>query len=206
MKERSTTGFVRIDVSVKSWMKGPPSVEAARPGRCPWCGAASRPEGGGLRMHGHGLRGRQVRGPLEPGGLPVIVELLLRRYLCLVCGGVATAVPRGMLRGRLYSAGAIALALALFGVGELGEAEVRRRTSPWQVVGPTAAKGWCTLRRWVRAIRRGALWPGLAALRQGWTVREVARRVASVLAASGPKGLRRGEAPSAAFAAAELGG
>jgi hypothetical protein len=135
----------------------------------------------------------------------VIVELLLRRYLCLRCGSVATAVPQGLLRGRLYSAGAIALALALFGIGEVSEGEVRRRTSPWQVVGPTAAKGWCTLRRWVRAVRRGVLWPGLASLRQSWTVREVARRVASVLAARGPAGLRRGEPPSAAFVAAELG-
>jgi len=205
MKDRSITGFVQIAISVKSWMKSPPPVEVVRPGRCPRCGAASRPEGGGLQMHGHGLRERQLRGVLEPGGQPVIVVLLLRRFLCLVCGCVATVVPRGVVRGRLYSAGAIALALALFGIGELSEAAVRERSSPWKIVGPTAAKGWCTLRRWVRAIRSGRLWPGVAALREGWTVRAVARRVASVLAASGPVELRSADPAAAVFVAAARG-
>lgn len=205
MKDRSTLGFVRIDVSVKSWMKGPPPVEAVRPGRCPRCGAASRPEGGPLQMHGHGLRERQLRGVLEPGGPPVIVVLLLRRFLCLVCGCVATVVPRGVVCGRLYSAGAIALALALFGLGEQSEAAVRQRSSPWQVVGATAAKGWSALRRWVRAIRSGRLWPSLTALRADWSVRDVARRVASALAARGPAQLRSADPAAAAFAAAEQG-
>jgi hypothetical protein len=156
-------------------------------------------------MLGHGVRERQLRGVLEPGGRPVIVVLLLRRFLCLVCGCVATAVPRGVMHGRLYSAGAIALALALFGIGEYSEAAVRERSSPWQVVGATAAKGWCTLRRWVGAIRSGGLWPGLAALREGWTVRDVARRVASVLSARGPAELRSADPAAAAFIAAARG-
>jgi hypothetical protein len=156
-------------------------------------------------MHGHGLRERQLRGVLEPGGPPVIVVLRLRRYLCLECGAVVTVVPRGVLRGHLYSAGAIALALALFGIDELSEAAVRARSSPWRIVGATAATGWCALRRWVRAIRSGRLWPGLAALRGDWSVRDVARRVASALAARGPAELRSSEPAAAAFAAAEQG-
>ena len=205
MKDRSTTGFVQIEVSVKSWKKGPPPVDVCRPGRCPDCGVASRPEGGRLRMHGHGLRERQLRGVLEAGGPPVIVLLLLRRYLCLECGAVVTVVPRGVLRRRLYSAGAIALALALFGLDELSEAAVRERSSPWRIVGATAAKGWSTLRRWVRAILCGRLWPTLAALRADWSVRAVARRVASALAARGPAELRSAEPAAAAFAAAGQG-
>jgi hypothetical protein len=167
--------------------------------------AASRPEGGGLQMYGHGLRERQLRGVLEPGGPPVILVLLLRRYLCQECGAVVTVVPRGVLRGRLYSAGAIAVALALFGLEELSEAAVRRRSTPWRIVGASAAKGWCTLRRWVRAIRSGRLWPSLAALRADWSVRDVAKRVASALAARGPAELRSAEPAAAAFAAAEQG-
>jgi hypothetical protein len=156
-------------------------------------------------MHGHGLRERQLRGVLEAGGPPVIVLLLLRRYLCLECGAVVTVVPRGVLRRRLYSAGAIALALALFGLDELSEAAVRERSSPWRIVGATAAKGWCTLRRWVRAIRSGRLWPTLASLRADWSDRDVARRVASALAARGPAELWSAEPAAAAFAAAGQG-
>jgi hypothetical protein len=50
-------------------------------------------------------------------------------------------VPRETSRGRLYTASAVAWALALFGVEHVSAAQVRRRTSPWSVVGATARWG-----------------------------------------------------------------
>ncbi len=54
-----------------------PSVQEARPGQCPHCEVASRPVGGPLNLHGHGVRDRQLRGPLDPQ----LLSLSLRRYL-----------------------------------------------------------------------------------------------------------------------------
>jgi hypothetical protein len=45
-------------------------------------------------------------------------------------------VPRETSRGRLYTASAVAWALALFGVEHVSAAQVRRRTSP----GPSSAQ------------------------------------------------------------------
>jgi len=199
MEDRSKNGFVHFGSDVKSWAKRLPSVEEARPGRCPWCGVASRPTGEKLQLHGHGLRERQLRGPLEPGGGAALIVLLVRRYLCLVCGGIATVVPRGVLRGWLFSASAIALALALFGIEGMSEAEVRKRTSPWMVVGATAAEGWLSLRRWIRAIRAGRLFSDVRMVGPGWTARQVAARAAVVLAGRGPSELRVFEPVWAAF-------
>ena len=157
-------------------------------------------------MHGHGLRDRQLRGPLEPGGRPRLVVLMVRRYLCLQCLRVVTVVPRGMLWRRLFSAGAIALAMALFGIEELTAAAVRERISPWQEVGATSAKGWLSLRRWVRAVRRGALFPLVARLPDSWTVRQVAARAAAVVSGRAPMLLRQADPVAAAFAGAGLAG
>lgn len=202
MKDRSKTGFVYFRSDVKSWIRRPPSVEEARPGRCPWCGAASRPTGDKLQLHGHGLRERQLRGPLEPEGRASLIVLLIRRYLCRVCGGVATVVPQGVVRGRLFSASAIALALALFGIERMSEVAVRKRTSPWTLVGATAAEGWLRLRRWVRAIRDGRLFSEVHMLGADWTARHVAVRAATVLAGRGPSELRVFDLVAAAFVGA----
>jgi hypothetical protein len=99
---------------------------------------------------------------------------------------VAVVGPRGLVRRRLYSAGAIAFAFALYGVGELAPAEVRRRVSPLRVVGPTAAAGWASLRRWCRAVRAGRLFPAVRALPAEATLRQVAARAATTLAAYAP--------------------
>jgi len=53
------------------------------------------------------------------GAAAVVIAILARRYQCQPCGAVVLVVPRGILRRRLYSAGAIALALALWGVAGL---------------------------------------------------------------------------------------
>jgi len=184
--DRSKSRIVHSALDVKRWIADPPSVEVARPGRCPVCGAAGRPAGGALGLHGHGLRERHQWGPAAPDGLPDLIGILVRRYQCQPCGAVVVVVPRGLLRHRLYSACAVALALALWGVAEHAPAEVRRRVSPFATVGATAAAGWACLRRWSRAVRTGRLFPVVRALPVEATLRQVAARAATTLAAYAP--------------------
>jgi hypothetical protein len=175
-----------VALDVKSWLARPPRVDEVRPGRCPACDAPSRPTGGLLGLHGHGLRERHHWGPAELGGAPALLGITLRRYMCQSCGAVVAVGPRGLVRRRLYSAGAIALALTLYGVLGLAPREVRRRVSPLRIVGATAAAGWASLRRWSRAVRGRGLFPGVRGLPGGATLRQVAARAATTLAAYAP--------------------
>jgi hypothetical protein len=118
--------------------------------------------------------------------VPVLGGIVTRRYRCQPCGAVIAVVPAGVLRRRLYTAGAIALALALYGVIGLAPAEVRARVSPLRIVGATAAGGWASLRRWARAVRRGRLFGGVRAPAETATLRQVAARAATTLAAYAP--------------------
>jgi hypothetical protein len=178
-------------------------VDEVRPGRCPVCDAPSRPAGGALGLHGHGRRERDQWGPSDAGGVARIVGILIRRYRCQPCGSVIVVVPRGVLRRRLYSAGAIAFALALWGEADLAPAEVRRRVGPLAIVGATAAGGWASLRRWSRAVRAGRLFPIVRALPTVATLRQVAARTATTLAAYAP-GSRALAIDAAAFLGASM--
>jgi hypothetical protein len=180
---RSKIRIVQAAVDVKRWMERPPTVDEVRPGRCPACEAPSRPAGAALGLHGHGLRERHQWGPGALGAAAVLVAILARRYRCQPCGAVVVVVPRGVLRRRLYSAGAIALALALWSLAELAPAEVRTRVSPFAIVGATAAVGWASLRRWSRSVRAGQLFPVVRALPAEASLRQVAARAATTLAA-----------------------
>ena len=184
--DRSKIRIVQAALDVKRWVQRPPTVEEVRPGQCPACESPSQPAGGLLGLHGHGLRERHQWGPVEAGGGAELIGILARRYRCQLCSAVVVVVPRGLLRRRLYSAGAIALALALWSVAELGPAEVRARVSPLRIVGATAAAGWASLRRWSRAVRAGGLFPVVRALPEEATLRQVAARAATTLAAYGP--------------------
>jgi len=132
------------------------------------------------------VRERQQRGPLEAGGEPQTVVVRQRRYQCQGCEAVIAVVPRGVLRGRHYSAGAIGLALALFGVVGQSLAEVRARVSPWSVVGATARATWLTMRRWIRAIRDRRLFARVRATPAKWSARQTAERAAMTLEALAP--------------------
>jgi hypothetical protein len=184
--DRSDIRFVQAAVPVKLWAARPPNVDEVRPGRCPACDAPSRPAGGALGLHGHGLRERDQWGPVAPGAVPTLIAILLRRYRCRSCGAVVVVGPRGVERRRLYSAGAIALALALYGFAALPPTDVRHRVSPLGIVGVTAAAGWASLRRWLRAVRAGRLFPIVRQLPTDATLREVAARAATTLAAYAP--------------------
>lgn len=158
--------------------------------------------GGALGLHGHGLRERHQWGPVEFGAAPSLIAILLRRYLCRSCGAVVVVGPRGLARRRLCSGGAIALALALYGVAGLSPREVRGQVSPLRIVGPTAVAGWASLKRWCRAVRAGRLFPVVRALPAGATLRQVAARAATTLAAYAPAGGLAVE--SAAFLGASM--
>jgi hypothetical protein len=138
---------------------------------------------------------------LVAGGTPQVVTVPVRRYAC-GCGAILTVVPRETLRGRLYTASAVAWALALFGVERASPAQVRRRTSPWSVVGATAATGWATLRRWVRAVRALRLLSQVRPAPPDFTDRQVAERAAMTAAALAPPSLATLEISSRAFAGA----
>jgi hypothetical protein len=114
------------------------------------------------------------------GGAPALLGILLRRCMCR---RAAPWSSRGLVRRQLYSAGANALALTLYGVLGIAPGEVRRRVGPLQIVGATAAAGWASLRRWARAVRARSLFRGVRALPADATLREVAACAATTLAA-----------------------
>ena len=92
-----------------------------------------------------------------------------------------TVVPAEALTSRLYTASAIALALALYGLERLAAAAVRKLVSPMLIVGVTSVMRWLTLRRWCRDVASTRLFRGVR--RVDGTVREVAAAAASSLSA-----------------------
>lgn len=191
--------IVRSELDVKGWLAAPPSVDAVRPGRCPGCGGAGSPPGLPRGLHGHGLRERQFRGPRSPGAPPTIVVLLIRRYRCQPCRTVVTVVPRETAIGMLYTASAVAWALALFGVARQSEAEVRRSTSPWRVVGAAAVRRWRSLRRWVAAACQRRIFSKILRPPGGCVARQAAERIAIAVSAHAPPTLARVALPARAF-------
>jgi hypothetical protein len=174
---------VQSELDIKTWLSATPSVDAVRPKRCRCCRSAGRPSGERLGIWGHGLRARQVRGPQQPGWRPQLVQVWVRRYLCLLCGAVMTVVPSAVARCRLYSVLAIGWALGLFGVDRLSSRRVREQVSPWPVVGAASAgRQWITLSRWVRAVAQRKLLPCIRPHPPEWTLRQVAERAATTLA------------------------
>lgn len=154
---RGTCRVLQGALGVNTWLASPPSIDDLRPARCPGCGAASRPLGATLNLHGHGLRSRQVRGPAGEGGAPDERVVLVRRYRCVRCKVVVTVVPADVLPRKHYGATAIALAIALFGPLGLSFARVRRAVSTWSTQG-ASARGWPTLQAWIAAAVARALW------------------------------------------------
>jgi hypothetical protein len=188
-------------VDVKAWVVQVPEVDAVRPTVCPCCGRPGQPAGERLGIIGHGLRERQQRGPMVAGGAPQLVVIRVRRYACQ-CGAILTVVPRETLPARLYTISAVAWALALFGVDGVSPSEVRRRTSPWAIVGATAAAGWATLRRWVAAVRDRRLLPEVRACPTDFTDRQMAERAAATMAALAPPALATVSIAARAFVGA----
>ena len=146
--------------------------------------------GGGLGLHGHGFRERQVRGPLGPDDSPGWVVIACRRYACTACDAILTVVPRGVAPRRHYGHAAIAMAFALWAIAGEPIAEVRRRVCAWRVSDETR---WATLARWARSARDAV---GDA----GMTLVAAAARAAQIAIGRAPPHLRHGSRWAQAFA------
>ena len=194
--------MIRSKISVKSWLARTPTVDEARPATCPVCGAAARPAGGRLGLHGHGLRDRQHRGPPSPEEAPRAPVILSRRYDCQHCPAVLTVVPSETMPRRHYAATAIALALTLYGVRGQSQAEVRAAVSGDAVVGVSAERRWCTLPRWIDAVAERAIFESLPAMPTGQGRRAVAERAAMAIGAHAPPSLPEGASELRAFVGA----
>jgi hypothetical protein len=180
---QSRREIVRSTLTVKSWLLEMPSVAAVRPAACPACNAASLPVGGRIVVQGHGKRQRQAWGPPSPRTPPEIRVLMLRRYHCVSCGAVTTVAPGETLTKRLYTAPAMAWALALFGLMAASPTAIRELVSPLRLWGATSAARWQTLLRWAAAAAAGRLFPTVGEMPAEWPARKVAARVAAMLSA-----------------------
>lgn len=103
---------------------------------------------------GHGVRARQVLGPLELGLAPTSAVIAVRRYRCRACTVVCAVVPRGVLHGRWYGAVAIALALGLMVLEGKSTPAIHKEVSPYQGAEVSARRGWAQLSRWSRCAAR----------------------------------------------------
>jgi hypothetical protein len=160
-------------------------VSVARPTHCPGCGAASRPVGACLVLHGHGLRARTV--VVQAGGRSKLTETQARRYVCRACGAVALVMPADVARRCLYTLRVIAAALAQWSHGGWSAAAVRSVFGAFAVLG-AAARGWHSLVRWSRMAER--LWPRLGRM-PDVSPRALAQRVSAKLSAFAPVPLGR---------------
>lgn len=97
---------------------------------------------------------------------------------------------------------AIALALALYGVGQQSHAEVRAAVSSDAVVGVSAERRWCTLSRWIDAVAEGALFPAVPAMPDKLPRRAIAQRAAMAIGAHAPPSLPEGAPQLRAFVGA----
>ncbi len=133
-------------------------------------------------VQGHGVRERQLWGPAEPGGQPLFRVLALRRYRCKRCRAVTTVGPAELLSRRLYTASAIAWALALFSLARMSPKALRALVSPLTRVGATAAARWVTVGRWCAAAAGARLFACVGPLPSTWSARQVAERAATTVA------------------------
>lgn len=170
------------------------------------CSAAGQPHGANLVVHGDGTRHRQIRGPETADGKPVIGTVRVRRYECQRCGTCMLVVPRELLPRRMYTASAIALALALWAIVGMTETGVRARVCPHAVIGTSAYGKWATLRRWARDTRDGCLFGSGRAPPAEFTLRKHAERAAAALLALAPRASLSSSSWAAAFVAGPLHG
>jgi len=95
---------------------------------------------------------------------------------------VTTVAPSETLTKRLYTASAIAWALALFGL-LMSPRAIRDLVCPLRIWGTTSAARWQTLLRWSAAAAAGRLFSTVREMPADWSARTVAARVAATLSA-----------------------
>ena len=101
--------------------------------------------------------------------------------ICRVDSGPADIAAR-----YLYSATAIAWAVALFGVAKLSVCEVSHRVAIWQRIGATAHGRWSTLQGWIRDIKHGRLFVHVAHVTACPELRRYAEARGACIAARAP--------------------
>ena len=112
-----------------------------------------------------------------------------RRYICTKCGATTEVAPRGVLRRRQYTACAIGLALALFGLEGQSLRAVREAIAPTASHSALAeGASWSTVRRWAREAKAGTLTEDARACPETFTLRQAAERLATTLLGLGPRG------------------
>jgi hypothetical protein len=144
-----------------------------------------------------------VRGPLSVDEDSQVRVIIVRRYRCSECGETCTVVPRGVLVYRYYSASAIALAMALYGVVHLSLGQTRERVCAWRVTSSGRRSVWVTLRRWLQAVRERRLFASVRPSPEEWSSRAVAERVATTIGAKAPPAMISRPWPERAFAGAQ---
>ncbi|MDP3569350.1 MAG: hypothetical protein Q8S42_01905 [Archangium sp.] len=117
-----------------------------------------------------------------PRAPPESLALTVRRYRCIECRALTTVGPSETLTKRLYTASAIAWALALFGLLMTPRA-IRELVSPLRIWGTTSGARWQTLLRWAGAAAAGRLFSTVREMPTEWSARTVAARVAATLSA-----------------------
>ena len=135
-------------------------------------------------MVGHGLRLRQVRGAIGPGGTALVHTLWVRRYRCRHCSATVTVVTRGCVPVRHYGAGAIALACVLYGLRGESLRSTRARVSPWK----SAEAGWPAMTRWLHAIEEGAIFARVRPCPGHWGLVDVEYRQGAQATSRDPSG------------------
>jgi hypothetical protein len=131
-----------------------------------------------MMLVGHGTRERQVRGPLAPGAMALDTVIRARRYRCRGCGAIVTVVPRGVMAGRHFGAGAIGLALHRWSKEKRSLAEVRETLGGRD----EERRGWPAARRWVDAIQAGRMFgEHVRPCPTGWSRVRIAEHVVSTL-------------------------
>lgn len=90
-----------------------------------------------------------------------------------------TVVPRDVVARRHFTAGAIGLALYVYGKLRTSASELAARVGLWGR-GPGA---WRTVRRWLSAVDEGSLFRGIRSSPSGWPPRRRAERAAMTLVA-----------------------
>ena len=173
-------------------------MEAARPASCPGCGACSRPVSGGLVLHGHGLRERQIRGVSSPLSPPTLRTIAARRYACQRCGAGIVVVPAAVAPRRLFDLATIAWALARWLHDGASSRSVRTQVSPLPFVGDSARRAWCQLRRWAHRAAE-ILRPPRPVLQDASVAG--ARAVLDIVGACAPLSLAHGPLADRVFAA-----
>lgn len=108
--------------------------------------------------------------------------VLVRRYRCRACKAIVTVVPRQVLARRHFAAGAIALALFVFGRLGATAATAAAQIGSWA----RGTGAWRLLRRWLTAVEAGRLFPGVRGAPPTWSPRQRAERVAMTIAARVP--------------------